>query len=157
MPKLSDRAAAEQDLNKALVAVESRLSALIASIIPAQEASDRLYNASVAQGISGSSTAVRNMIESRIHHRLRLEASMPGFDMSLSPTGKTPLGTTPEPYTGNRDFETAARRQAESSAPAAPEPSRQEMYAQARKARDELGVMERPSMTLREVAEQAGR
>jgi hypothetical protein len=151
MPKLT----AAQDLNRALPAVEDRITDLVAAILPALAASDRHYNENVAQGISGSSTAVRNQIEARIHHRLRLEAQMPGFDQSFSPTGRTPLGTVPEPYVGNRDFEAAARRQAEIPAPAAPEPSRQEMYAQALKARDEVGVMERPAMTLQQARDAA--
>lgn len=98
----ADRDAAEKVLAERKVATETALGVLVGAAQAMIQAGDSAYNATIALGYNGGSQmATRERLEARISHVLNVEAGLRGFDVSLSPSGRSPLGEAAAPYKSN--------------------------------------------------------
>jgi hypothetical protein len=91
------REAADKRLTEVLRSAETDLQVFAGVVQAALIASDESYNAGVALGIHGVSSATRDRISDRISHVLRVVANLPDFQQSMSPSGRTPLGEAAHP------------------------------------------------------------
>lgn len=89
----ADRADRQAALSEALSDFNAMLSDLVASVKAALAVSDEAHNAGVALGIHGDPTGTSRALEGRIHHALRVDAGLAGFDFALNPALRHPLGT----------------------------------------------------------------
>src|SRR6202171_3123999 len=91
------RVNAEKVLHDRLLAVDHALEALVETVQPARAASDDFYHSGVNLGMqSGVSKSTGDRGSMRISHVLRL-AGLPAFDLSLSPSGRSPLAGEAKP------------------------------------------------------------
>lgn len=74
---------------------DAMVSDLCASVKAALSVSDEAHNAGVALGIHGNPVATSRALEGRIHHALREDAGLLGFDFAVNPAFRHPLGTNP--------------------------------------------------------------
>jgi hypothetical protein len=94
----ADRDAAENVLAEKMLATETVLGVLEGAAQATMQAGDAAYNAAIALGYNaGSQMATRDRLTARISHVLNL-AGLRDFDISLSPSGRSPLGSPAEPY-----------------------------------------------------------
>jgi hypothetical protein len=104
------REAADKRLTEVLRAAEVELQVLVGVVQAALIAADNHYNTGVALGFGGRMDATRTTITDRISHVLNL-AGLKDMDLSMSPSGRNPLGQPAEPWKSNMAESTPLREQ----------------------------------------------